>query len=371
MLNINMKTKVYSDKHVIPYLRDIKNKKILIVCDSFMSHETRLKYLKDELSSHNKISIFNKAVPDPTLDVCILGIKEMLQVKPDIIIGYGGGSSIDTAKAILYFASMGNVYKKPIFIAVPTTSGTGSEVTSVSVIKDADTNRKHLLVSEDILPDVALLEPGLTLTIPKNITANTGLDVLTHSLEAYVSKNANAFSDALAEKSVELVFKSLINCYSHGGNYKARQSMQEASTLAGMAFNSAGLGLNHSIAHQIGGMFHIPHGLANAIILEKIIDFNSNDEATRSKYAKMAYKTQIVNVNASSKVALKMLKRLIGILIMSLEINMNLSEYDICKADYYSKISEMVKNTKEDFCFNTNPVTPTDADIEKIFKSIY
>ncbi len=371
MSNVNLKTKIHSGQYATDYLKSISHKKILIVCDEFMAEAERIQYLTNLLNKTNVIDIFDKAIPDPTSDVCVLGVKKLFEVNPDIIIGYGGGSPIDTAKAILYFANQKNKSIKPLFVAVPTTSGTGTEVTSVSVIKDSETEVKHLIVTDDILPDIALLDPSLTLTVPKQVTANTGIDVLTHALEAYVATGANVFSDAVAEKSVELLFSSLLVCYNEGANLEARQTMQEASTLAGIAFNSAGLGLNHSIAHQLGATFHIPHGLANALLVNRIIDFNSQDIKSKEKYAKIAYKTQIASITDSVDVAVNKLKDIICLLSQSMLIPKCLSELGIDKIAFEQEILKMVENAKLDFCFASNPICANEIDIKDILNSVY
>lgn len=371
MLNVNIKTKICSGQHATEFLQKIHNKKILIVCDEFMAHESRIKFLTDALIKNNEVRVFDKAIPDPTLDVCVEGVKVLLNTKADVVIGYGGGSPIDTAKAIIYFACADGKVKKPLLIAVPTTSGTGSEVTSVSVIRDAELDVKHLLVSEDILPDIALLDPTLTLSVPPSVTANTGIDVLTHALEAYVAKGSNVLTDAMTEKSVGLLFKYLLTCYTDGNNYSARQRMQESSTLAGMAFNHAGLGLNHSIAHQLGATLHLPHGLANALLINKVIDFNSTDSRAKTKYAKLAYRLQIAESNVDYDTAINSLKLVISVLCKSMGIPSSISELGIDKTTYYNHIPKMVSMAMVDYCYASNPVSATEMDIEEILKAIY
>ena len=182
------------------YLRKIRKKRILVVCDKFLAESGAINYILDSLDSSNSVELFDQAIPDPTIEIVGKGLGVLCRVRPDIVIGFGGGSAIDTAKAMIYFAGVRELVSKPRFVTIPTTSGTGSEVTSAAVITDSETKSKHLISSEDILADVAILDPRLTLSVPPAITANTGMDVLTHALEAYVANGCNVFSDALSER---------------------------------------------------------------------------------------------------------------------------------------------------------------------------
>ena len=241
MSNVYIKTKIRSGNYAMEYLRKIRKKRILVVCDKFLAESGAINYILDSLDSSNSVELFDQAIPDPTIEIVGKGLGVLCRVRPDIVIGFGGGSAIDTAKAMIYFAGVRELVPKPRFVTIPTTSGTGSEVTSAAVITDSETKSKHLISSEDILADVAILDPRLTLSVPPAITANTGMDVLTHALEAYVANGCNVFSDALSEKATELLIKALLKCYRDGKNLEARTQMHEASTLAGMAFNTAGL----------------------------------------------------------------------------------------------------------------------------------
>lgn len=371
MNGIYLKTKIYSGEESLITLKELTNENIWIICDKFLIDNGKVEELLIYLNNVNKVSIFSDVVPDPPLHLISKGVALSKSINPTTIIGYGGGSAIDTAKAIIYFARQQNFIGEVKFIAIPTTSGTGSEVTSATVITDTETKTKHIIFDDCILPDEAILDPRLTLSVPPIITANTGLDVLTHAIEAYVSVNSNAYSDALAEKSVELLIESLVNCYKDGENILDRKKMQEASNLAGIAFNISGLGINHSIAHQIGGRFKIAHGLANAILLSEIIDFNSKDNRSLKKYAKLAYKTGLIEKFESDYIAIEVLKKYISYIMDIMNMPNTLSKCGIDKKDLEAAKSIMAKNALKDGCTLSNPRNITEDEIENILLSIY
>lgn len=371
MSNVYIKTKIRSGSYAMEYLRKIRKKRVLMVCDKFLAESGAISYILDALDSSNTVDIFDQAIPDPTIEVVGKGLSVICKVRPEIVIGFGGGSAIDTAKGMIYFAGVRNLVPKPKFITIPTTSGTGSEVTSAAVITDSESKSKHLISSDDILADVAILDPRLTLSVPPSITANTGMDVLTHALEAYVANGSNVFSDALSEKAIELLIKALLQCYRDGKNLEARTLMHEASTLAGMAFNTAGLGLNHSIAHQLGGTFHIPHGLANALLLNQIIDYNSVNHDIMNKYASLACKVQLVDMNESPVMAVNTLKELIRTLMRCMEMPSSIRELGINIEAYEEQLQNMTDNALMDNCLAGNPREAGTEAIKKILLSIY
>lgn len=194
MSDVYIKTKIRSGHGALQYLRIFKDKKVLIVCDRFMVDCGSIKLVTEALDDSNQVEVFDKVVPDPTTQSVGLGLSTACRIHPDVIIGFGGGSAIDTAKGIIYVVGAQKLFKKPYFVTIPTTSGTGSEVTPVTVITDTEIKTKHLITSEEILADLAILDTRLTLSVPPAITANTGMDVLTHAMEAYVALNANVFS---------------------------------------------------------------------------------------------------------------------------------------------------------------------------------
>lgn len=371
MSNVYIKTRIRSGHYAMDYLRKIRRKTIMVVCDKFLSENGTVNYVLEALDSSNEIHVFDKAIPDPTTAVVGSGLSMMIRVRPEIVIGFGGGSAIDTAKGIIYFAVEQNLAAKPRFITIPTTSGTGSEVTSATVITDPELKSKHLLSSDNILADTAILDPRLTLSVPPSVTANTGMDVLTHALEAYVATGANVFSDALSEKAAELLIKALLNCCRDGKNLEARTWMHEASTLAGMAFNTAGLGVNHSIAHQLGGTFHIPHGLANAILLNQVIEYNSINHDVMRKYAALAYKVHLAGIEESPEFAVEALKELIRTLMRRMDMPVSIRECGIGLPEYEAQIQNMVDNALLDNCLSSTPREIGTEGIRTILMNIY
>lgn len=371
MSNVYIKTRVRSGEGALAYLNRYKNKNIFIVCDKFLKESGAVGFVLDQLDNSSQITIFDDVVPDPTIEVVGKGLGMASRTKPEIIIGFGGGSAIDTAKGIIYIGYAKKLLNPVLFITIPTTSGTGSEVTSATVLTDPEDKSKHLIDDESVLADVAILDPRLTLSVPQAITANTGMDVFTHALEAYVAKGANVFSDALAEKAVELILQSLLICYYRGQDIEARSRMHEASTLAGMAFDTAGLGMNHSIAHQLGGVFHIPHGLANALLLEEVIDYNCQDKAVLEKYAKLARKTGMAGAEFDDSTSVTVLKTVICTLMKYLKMPGNIRDLNILKEEYEEHMELMAENALKDRCIPSSPLPVQKSDIIKILKNLY
>ncbi len=261
--------------------------KVFIVTDGFMASSGKVSYITDKLDQVGaEYRIFDQVKADPDIATVTKGVETILDFKPDAVIAFGGGSPIDAAKAIVFFAARACDMRDCQFIAVPTTSGTGSEVSRFAVITDPEKEVKYPLVEDSLLPDTAILDAVLTASVPPSVTADTGIDVFTHAVEALVSTAANDFSDAAAEKSIKLVRKHLLTAYREPDNMEARQGMHNASCLAGVAFSNSGLGLNHGMAHALGARFHIPHGRANGILLPYVMSFNAGCSESLTPVAK-------------------------------------------------------------------------------------
>ena len=380
-----VKPRIYMDREGLTEILQGR-KKAFIVTDRFMHESGKVSYITDICARMGvEVTIFSEIKPDPDIATVTKGISMMVDIKPDVLFALGGGSSIDAAKAMNYLASREGMLEKAYFVAIPTTSGTGSEVTTFAVISDPDKKAKYPLISENMLPDAAVLDAELTKTVPASITADTGIDVLTHAYEAYVSSKANDFTDAAAEKSMKLVFEYLPEAYKAAGknieeltkeDLYARQKMHHASCLAGMAFSNAGLGINHSMAHTLGGHFHIPHGRANALVLPYVIEFNadmaregakhSNDAA--KKYQKMA---RIVGLPAPTpKVGVANLIAEIQRLLKYMDRPQCMSECGVSVEEFNKHREEIVRRALADACTQANPRKVTAEDINKILDHI-
>lgn len=380
MYKISYKTELHVGKGALQQLSHYKNEHILVVADPFLKTSGTLDTILANFDDSNDIVVFTDIVPDPPIETVVAGIKSAGDKPISIVLSIGGGSAIDASKAMYYFAKKQGAFSEAILIAIPTTSGTGSEVTDFSVITDADKGTKYPLVTSEILPDVAILDADLVMSLPSNITADTGMDVLTHAIEAYVSTEATDFSDALAEKAIKLVFEYLPKAYKNGQDVEAREKMHAASTLAGMAFNTAYLGINHSLAHAAGAKFHVPHGRLNSILMPHVIQYNAGidlnnrsrqaaDKTVASRYQDIA---KLLGCSASSPVSgVRQLVEAIKKLQRKLEMPISLREYGV-KADVFAQYKvEISEAALHDGCTPTNPRVPTAEELLKVLEKAF
>jgi len=366
MKTFHIKTKILVGSDSMSYLTSLQDKTIWIICDGFLEHSGGLKHVLDHIHGSSRVEVFTGVVPEPPLESVVEGVKLMAKLNPDVIIALGGGSAIDTAKGIIYFSIKMGV-RASSFIAIPTTSGTGSEVTSITVITDTENMVKIPIKDSDITPDIAILDPQFTLSVPHSVTANTGMDVLTHAIEAYVAQNATHCSDGMAEKAVQLVIEYLPKCCQELQNVYFREVMHNASTMAGIAFDIAGLGLNHSIAHQIGALFHIPHGLANSILLPHVIEFNSaHSMSACTKYAHLARLIGVVNNLSPDFLAVSALSKAFVKLMQQLKMPVSLAEFGLSKEKIMPSTNTIAEQALKDICLTSNPCPVTYEDIVRI-----
>ena len=372
---------VFMGDDAIENIKDIKGKKAFIVIgsDRLIKDGTVGKvegYLKE---AGIESTVFSGVENDPSVKTVREGSAAMLEYNPDWIIGIGGGSPIDAAKAMWLFYeypeftleeaakpfNLPELRKKAKFIGVTTTSGTATEVTSFSVITDHETGIKYPIADFNLTPDIAIVDTNLVLTLSPTVVANTGFDVLTHALEAYASTMATPLTDALAMKSIEMTVANLEASFKK--DMEARKNMHIAQNLAGMAFSNAILGIVHSMAHKTGHILDIPHGLANAIYLTYVIQYNA--KTAPKKYVEVAKQLHLDGSTDQELVA--SLVSLIKGMRKDLGMPSSLKEYGINEADFFSKLPEMAKTSVADPCTGTNPRAIDAATMEKLFTAVY
>ena len=381
MKSFEIKTKIFFGDQALDRLKQLPYEKVLIITDPFVVQSKMIELITTPLKEAGiHYDIFKEVVPDPPIEKISEGVKAMLAYKPEAIVAVGGCSAIDSSKSIREFALKVDHYSDVDLIAIPTTSGTGSEVTSFAVVSDRQAERKYPLVSRSLTPEETILDAELVMSVPPAITADTGMDVLTHAIEACVSTNRNEFATALAEKSIEICGVFLLRAYLDGHDVHARQKMHVASCLAGLAFNSASLGLNHGMAHQLGAMFHIPHGRANAMLLPHIIEFNSDinkHSKSRKEYLpavkKYATVAQILGLSSYNKImTVRSLVNWVQFMMKEMDIPLSVSQMGtISEEEYFSKVDAMADAALADGCTETNPRVPTKADVVQIYRDLW
>ena len=399
--------KIYFEAGSIAYLEKMPNiERAFIVTDPGMvklGYVDKILYHLRNRQHYVHSEIFSEVEADPSFDTIMKGVEAMKNFKPDVIIALGGGSPIDAAKGMWLFYEhpeadpeglklkfmdiRKRTYKFPKLgekcqmVAIPTTSGTGSEVTSFAVITDKEKNKKYPLADYELTPDVAIVDPDLVMSLPKSITADTGMDVLTHALEAYVSNMASDYTDGLAEKAVELVFQYLEQAYDDGTNKVAREKMHNASTIAGMAFTNAFLGVNHSIAHKIGAEFHLPHGRINAILLPYVVRYNATKPTKFVSFPKYEYfiaDQKYYEIAKKAGLKAKTVEEGISSLIEKIkEMNEHMNipksfkDAGIDEQEFLSKVDMLADRAFEDQCTTANPRVPLVSEIKQILLDSY
>jgi acetaldehyde dehydrogenase/alcohol dehydrogenase len=396
--------KIYFEYGSLEYLAKIHGKKAFIVTDPAM---VKLGFVEKVTYQLEKVpiefEIFSEVEPDPSVETVKSGCEQMNSFQPDIIIAVGGGSPIDAAKGMwLFYENPGVEFetlrlkfadirkrafkfpalgKKATFVAIPTTAGTGSEVSAFAVITDKRKNIKYPLADYELTPDIAIIDPELTLTVPPSVTADTGMDVLTHAIEAYVSVMASDYTDAMAEKAIRLVFAYLPECYKTGLNKLAREKMHNASCIAGMAFTNAFLGLNHGMAHILGAKFQITHGRANAILMPYVIRYNAQKPTkfaafpqyeypiAGERYAEIARLLGFKGTNTEEGV--NHLREAIRNLMREIGIPLTLKEAGVPKDQFEQEVREMADIAFNDQSTGANPRMPLVTEIEALFWNAY
>jgi len=373
MATFKMPTKIFYGPDSLDELSHLNMKKVLIICDPFMAESHKVDVITDILQQQNcSYKVFSEVVPDPTVEVVTKAISMAADLAPDAMIALGGGSAIDTAKAVRHIYQMAEK-SKVCLVCVPTTSGTGSEVTSFAVISDHVHSAKYALVDDAMIPDIALLDAQFTMSVPQKVTADTGMDVLAHTLEAYVSTDASMFSDACAEKAMKVIWNDLTIVYRNGQDAKRRESVHNASCLAGMAFSEASLGICHSLAHALGGTFRIPHGRAITLLLPHVIAFNAGLDLANGAAGLIKYEAaaRLLGVQAGTTQA-TVHSLIANIKRRADQLNMpkTVTDAGINETEFIAAIPEMAEKAMHDRCTKTNPRVPTQEDLENLYKRL-
>ncbi|MDR2670198.1 MAG: iron-containing alcohol dehydrogenase [Oscillospiraceae bacterium] len=360
----------------------LPKEKAIVVTDPYMVKSGTVAEITSRLAQ-NRIEhvIFSEIEPDPSIETVAAGLQVIFREKPGTVIALGGGSAIDATKAMLYFCLrfksglMETQYiHRPMFIAIPTTSGTGSEVTSYAVISDRLQGVKIPLRHRSMIPDVAILDPHFTKTLPASMVAYTGMDVLTHAIEAYVSPQSNDFTAMFAVEAARITLRSLPALYGDVQDRTMREKMYSASTMAGLAFTNSGLGLCHGIAHTIGAQYHIPHGKANAVVLPYVVLFNAGlgpyrRPGARARYAQLARK---LGMQAADDVELcQMMVLTARVLCEQFEIPTSLADCDVPEDVFYGDMAQNIDKILEDACTKANPLDVNREDLRALLDDLY
>ncbi|MEG1870449.1 MAG: iron-containing alcohol dehydrogenase [Peptostreptococcaceae bacterium] len=381
MARFTLPRDLYHGKGSLETLKTIKGKKAIVVVGGgsmkrFGFLDRVENYLKE---AGMEVRLFEGVEPDPSVETVMKGAEAMREFEPDWIVAMGGGSPIDAAKAMWIFYEypeftfeqavvpfgLPELRQKAKFIAIPSTSGTATEVTAFSVITDYKAKIKYPLADFNITPDIAIVDPDLAQTMPAKLVAHTGMDALTHAIEAYTASLRSNFSDPLAIKAIQMVNEHLVNSYE--GNEEARNLMHEAQCLAGMSFSNALLGIVHSMAHKTGAVFHIPHGCANAIFLPYVIQYNRI--VCEDRYADIA---RCIGLEGSNDTELTdALIASINKFNSDLSIPHSMKEYGVSEGDFKDNLEFISENAVGDACTGSNPREIDAKTMAKLFECTY
>lgn len=350
------KTAIYAGTGSLNILKYLVQGKLLMVCDPFFIENGRAKQVAD-LAGAEEVAYFSEVKPDPEVTLAAKGAAAVKAFSPAAMVALGGGSTIDLAKAMLYFSGV-----DATFIAIPTTSGSGSEVTDFAILTHDGV--KHPLVDEKLCPQAAILDGQLLESLPKGLIADTGFDAISHALEALVATRAGAITDALATDSFCMVYGNLEQSF--GGNTRVRQDIHNGACMAGLAFTQAGLGLCHAASHALGGMFHIPHGRLNAILLPAVISLNA--PLAGAKYAALSRNAGLGG--AVESMGVRNLRNALLRLRRQLQLPGSLAEAGICPAKLRENRGELVETILEDPCCKTNPVPVDKALVVRLLNEV-
>ena len=349
-------TKIISGENALDALKTLDAQKVMVVTDPFFMENGTAAAVAQRTGAA-QISYFDKVAPDPSVTLAAEGTGALKAFQPDVLIALGGGSAMDCAKAMAYFSGL----HIPL-IAVPTTSGSGSEVTDFAIL--THNGVKHPLVDPRMRPDLAILDASLLEKLPKSLVADTGFDAISHALEAFVATDANAVTDALAKDAFATVLALLPASY--GGDTAVRPRIHLASTMAGMAFTQAGLGLCHAVAHALGGAFHLPHGRLNAILLPAVIECNAH--AAAGRYARIAGAAGLGG--SAETIAVRNLKNALVRLRRELHLPDTLAQAGISPAAVRSRTKELVDAALADPCCATNPMKVEDFMVRRVLGAV-
>jgi len=372
---------IYCGENAVQCLKDLpatRKRAYIVMSGTILEELGQLKIVTDVLEGAGfSWKAYTDVEPEPSFETIKRGTADMLAFEPDWVIGFGGGSAMDAAKAMWVFYEnpeykeladvmppneIKNLKIKAHVACIPTSAGTGSEATRAALIKDTVQKKKYSIrcLKGRMVPDVAILDPIFTLTMPKSLTMSSGMDALVHAIESYVTPLANPFSDAMAISAFIYGYKNLPVCYEDGNNLVAREKMLEASCMAGIAFSNCALGIVHSIAHTFGAEFGVPHGLANAVVLPYGLQFNLKDSRTREKYDELA---SFVGEKSLLEAILRLRKRL--------DVPTCMKELDIDEQDVLCKVDLLTEKAMADVCTPFTPVKPSKEEMKDLILEVY